>query len=77
MRDCALASSRLFSHFGRGRGVVRGFLTDLFKLGCIEETPQKFLENETANTVKSILGDLPNHWFDTDKILERYGLDKE
>jgi len=58
------------------KGVI-DFLTDLFKLGCIEETPQKFLENETVNTVKSILGDLPNQWFDERKILERYRLDKE
>ena len=58
------------------KGVI-DFLTDLFKLGCIEETPEKFLENEAVNTVKSILGDLPNHWFDTDKILERYGLGEE
>jgi hypothetical protein len=58
------------------KGVI-DFLTDLFKLGCIEETPEKFLEAETVNTVKSILGDLPNHWFDERKILERYGLDEE
>jgi hypothetical protein len=58
------------------KGVI-DFLTDLFKFGGIQETPKEFLEKETVKTVKSILCDLPNQWFNERKILERYGLDKE
>jgi len=58
------------------KGVI-DFLTDLFKFGGIQENPKEFLEKETVNTVKGILGSLPNTWFDEREILERYGLDKE
>jgi hypothetical protein len=58
------------------KGVI-DFLTDLFKFGGIQETPKEFLENETVGTVKSILGEFPNSWFDEKEILKRYGLDKE
>jgi len=58
------------------KGVV-DFLTDLFKFGCIQQTPKGFLEKEALVTVKGILGDLPTTWFDSDKILERYGLGEE
>ena len=58
------------------KGVI-DFLSDLFKFGGIQETPKEFLEKETVNTVKSILCNLPDTWFDEHKILERYGLDKE
>jgi len=39
------------------KGVV-DFLTDPFKLGCIGETYQKLLEDETVRNVISILGSL-------------------
>ncbi len=58
------------------KGVV-DFLTDLFKLGCFQQAPKEFLEHETVCVVESIIDDLPMTWFDKDKILERYGLDKE
>lgn len=57
------------------KGVI-DFLTDLFKLGGTEENLKEFLEQETVNTVKSILGELPGTWFDEDKILKRYSLEK-
>ena len=58
------------------RGVV-DFVTDLFKFSGDPQPVQEFLASELVGSVKSILGDLPNSWFDTEKILERYGLDKE
>lgn len=58
------------------KGVI-DFLTDLFKLGCIQQTPKGFLEKDALVAVKGILGDLPRTWFDEDKILKRYGLADE
>jgi hypothetical protein len=58
------------------RGVI-DFLTDLFRFGGIQQTPKEFLEEETVKTVKSILGEFPNSFFDEHEILKQYGLDEE
>lgn len=57
------------------KGVI-DFLTDLFKFSGEEQPLKEFLAEELVGSVKSILQNLPNTLFDTDKLLERYGLDK-
>jgi hypothetical protein len=58
------------------KGIV-DFVSDLFKFSGEEQPVEEFLAEELVRGVKSILGDLPRTWFDGDKILQRYGLDKE
>ena len=58
------------------KGIV-DFVTDLFKFSGEEQPLEEFLAEELVGSVKSILGDLPNSWFDRDKLLERYGLDEK
>jgi hypothetical protein len=55
---------------------VLDFLADLFTLGGTEQTPKEFLQEELVSSVKSIVGSLPNTWFNAEDILKRYGLDK-
>lgn len=50
------------------------FLADLFALGGIKQSPKDFLEEELLSSVKSIVGSLPNTWFNEEDILKRYGL---
>ena len=57
------------------KGIV-DFVTDLFKFSCEEQPVEEFLAEELVGSVRSILEGLPNTWFDRDKLLERYGLDK-
>jgi hypothetical protein len=55
------------------KGII-DFVMDLFKFSGEEQSIEEFLTDELVGSVKSILHDLPNTWFDVDKILERYGL---
>jgi hypothetical protein len=58
------------------KGLV-DFASDLLKFSCEEQPVEEFLAKELIGDVKSIAEDLPRTWFDTDKVLKRYGLDKE
>jgi hypothetical protein len=55
------------------KGVV-DFVSDLFRLSGKEQPVEEFLAEELVGSVKSLLKDLPTTWFDSDKLLERYGL---
>jgi len=57
------------------KGVI-DFLSDLFKFSGDPQPVNEFLAEELVGSVRSILEGLPNTWFDRDKLLERYGLDK-
>ena len=57
------------------KGVI-DFLKEFFKFSGYDEPIEEFLSNELLGSVKSILGDLPNTWFNAEDILKRYGLDK-
>jgi methyl coenzyme M reductase alpha subunit len=58
------------------KGVI-DFLTDLFTLGGYENSIPKFIEKEVAQIPESIMGALPDTWFDMDYIRKKYGLDKK
>jgi hypothetical protein len=58
------------------KGVV-DFASDLLKFGGSEQSVEEFLAEELTGDVRSILEDLPTGWFDREKLLQRYGLNKE
>jgi hypothetical protein len=57
------------------KGII-DFVTDLLKFSGEEQPVDEFLAEELVGSVRSILEGLPNTWFDRDRLLERYGLDK-
>jgi hypothetical protein len=58
------------------KGVV-DFASDLLKFSGSEQSIEQFLAKELVGDVRSILEDLPTGWFDREKLLQRYGLNKE
>jgi hypothetical protein len=58
------------------KGVI-DFLTDLFALGGSENSVSKFIQEEVARLPDSIMGSLPNTWFETDYIRKKYHLEEQ
>jgi len=55
------------------KGVI-DFLKDLFAFDGCENDISDFIEGEVAGIPESILGSLPNTWFDMNYIRKKYHL---